>query len=124
MSDLVTAAEAAERLRLSTRKVYELAASGELASHRFGGAVRFALEDLEEYKHRCRSPATTRAAGSSSLTASSPELGNALTAYFRKAGRAIKPSPTTSGRPRGSSLAAAQRRRYPIESQGVFRVLP
>ena len=37
-------------LGLSARKLYELAASGELACYRFGGAVRFELADLEAYK--------------------------------------------------------------------------
>jgi excisionase family DNA binding protein len=103
MSDLLTAAEAAASLRISTRKMYELAASGELACHRFGGAVRFDQSDLDAYKLKCRSPATTRAAGSTSLTASLPEAASGLTAYFRKAGREPKRKPTTSAKQRGST---------------------
>lgn len=53
MSEPLTVSEAAKALKLSTRKVYELAASGELACYRFGSAVRFAPEHLEEYKSKC-----------------------------------------------------------------------
>ena len=60
MSD-ITAREAAARLGLSSRKLYELAASGKLACYRFGGAVRFDRADLEAYRASCRSPVTTLA---------------------------------------------------------------
>lgn len=100
---MMTAAEAAAHLRISTRKMYDLAASGEVACHRFGGAVRFDPADLEEYKTRCRSPATTRAAGSTNLTASLPGSDSGLTAYFRKVGREPKRKPSTSGKRRGST---------------------
>lgn len=93
---MLTAAEAAELLKISPRKMYALAAAGEVACHRFGAAVRFAPEDLEAYKAKCRSPATTRAAGSTSLTVSLPDADTALTAYFRKAGREPKRKPTSS----------------------------
>jgi excisionase family DNA binding protein len=59
---MLTASEVASVLHISARKVYELAASGQLASHRFGSAVRFEPADIEAYKQSCRSPATTRAA--------------------------------------------------------------
>lgn len=100
---LLTASEAAATLRISTRKMYELAASGKVASLRFDSTVRFDPADIEAYKQLCRLPATTRAAGSSSLTASSPEPGSALTAYFRKAGRAKTPKTTTSEKRRDST---------------------
>ena len=90
----ITAKEAAAVLGLSARKLYELAASGQMACYRFGGAVRFDRADLETYKASCRSPATTPANGSISLTASLPGSGSALTAYFRKAG--VKSRPTNS----------------------------
>ena len=89
--------QAAAFLSLSTRKVYDLAASGELACYRFGTAIRFEQSDLEAYKQKCRFPAITRAAGSTNLTASSPAPGaNALTDYFRKAGRKSRPTNTTA----------------------------
>lgn len=100
---MLTASEAARRLGISARKVYAAAAAGELACHRFGSAVRFDPADLDAYKTSCRSPAITRAAGSTSLTVSSPESGSALTAYFRKAGRAPKPKRSTSERQHGST---------------------
>jgi len=48
VTTLLTAAEAAIKLRISSRKVYDLAASGELACHRFGSAVRFSPEDIDD----------------------------------------------------------------------------
>ena len=59
---LLDAKEAAARLKVSARKVYAAAASGELACYRFGSAVRFDPADLDAWKAQCRSPATTRAA--------------------------------------------------------------
>jgi excisionase family DNA binding protein len=104
---MLTATQAAKFLSLGTRTMYDLAKSGKVACHRMGvgdGALRFDPADLEEYKRQCRSPATTRAAGSTSLTASSPEpAGSALTDYFRKAGREPKPKRTSSAKQRGST---------------------
>ena len=57
---LLTAAQVATLLGLSVRAVYDLAASGELPSYRFGSAVRFAPEDVETYKTKCRSFGTKR----------------------------------------------------------------
>lgn len=99
---MLKAAEAGKLLGISARKVYALAESGEIACHRFGAAVRFDPADLEEYKTRCRSPATTPAAGCSNLTRSLQESGSALTNYFRKARPERKPTSTTSGKGRGS----------------------
>src|SRR3990172_844029 len=101
---MLTASEVASVLHISARKVYELAASGQLASHRFGSAVRFEPADIEAYKQSCRSPATTRAAGSTSSTVKFQGLEeSALTSYFRKAGRAPKQKPTTSTRQRADT---------------------
>lgn len=109
---MLTASEAAAYLRISTRKMYAMAASGEVACHRFGAAVRFEQADLDAYKQSCRLPATTRAAGSTNLTASLPERDSGLTAYFRKAGREPKRKPTTSEKRQGSTrlqlVAASQ----------------
>lgn len=103
MSEMLTAAQAAERLGISTRKVYALAASCEIACHRFGSAVRFDSADLDAYKAACRSPATIRAAGTTSLTASLPDGEHALTAYFQKARRGRRPTTLTAGKQRASS---------------------
>ena len=103
MSELLTAREAAARLKLSVRKVYAAAAAGELACHRFGASVRFDTADLDAYKTACRSPVTTRAAGTTSLTASLKDGEHALTAYFQKARRGRKPSTSTEEKPRASS---------------------
>jgi excisionase family DNA binding protein len=103
---MLKAAEAGKLLGLSARTMYALAAAGKIACHRMGledSAVRFEEADVLAYKESCRSPATTPAAGCSSLTASSPEPGSALTDYFRKAGREPKRKPTTSGKRRDST---------------------
>ena len=102
MSDMLTAHEVGQRLGLSQRKVYALAASGELTCHRFGSSVRFDPADLEEYKSKCRLPATTRAAGTSSLTASLRDSASALTSYFQKARRGGKRKSSTSEKRNGS----------------------
>lgn len=57
---MLTASEVAKQLGISDRKIYELAASRRLASHRFGGAVRFAQEDVDAYVKSCRVEARQR----------------------------------------------------------------
>jgi excisionase family DNA binding protein len=106
-ASLLTAAQAGELLGISARSVYSLAQAGRIACHRLGvgnGAIRFAVADVQEYKASCRSPATTQAVGTTSLIASYPaQEGSALTAYFRRAGHALKPSHTNNGKRRGYS---------------------
>lgn len=103
LDEFLTVKEAAQRLKISARKMYALAASGEIAAHRFGATVRFAPADLHAYVAKCRSPATTPVSGTTNLTASSMDPDSALTAYFRKARLARRLSNTTVGKPRGSS---------------------
>ena len=98
---MLTARQAAEHLGLSLRTIYTLAAQNKLACHRFGKAVRFDLSDLEALKTQCRSPATTPASGTTSLTVTSTGSGSGLTSYFRKAGRAPKPTHSTVGNRQG-----------------------
>ena len=100
---MLTAEQVASSLGLSVRKVYAMAQAGELPCYRFGSAVRFDAADLEAYKLQCRSRATTRAAGTSSLTASSPDGASALTRYFRQAGREPRRKPSTSAKAPASS---------------------
>lgn len=47
---LLTAADVAGLLRISQRMVYDLARRGDLPAHRFGSAVRFAPEDVDNYR--------------------------------------------------------------------------
>lgn len=102
---MLTAGEAARLLGLSARKVYALAGEGQIAAYRFGAAVRFDPADLEAYKAKCRSPATTQAAGISSSTVLSMDGEHALTAYFRKARRGHKRKTSTDAkRPASSTL--------------------
>lgn len=51
---LLTRLEAAEFLRLSPRKVDQLAASGELPKVKIGACVRFYRDDLEAFVAGCR----------------------------------------------------------------------
>lgn len=70
---MLNAKQVAERLGISARKVYELAASGHLPSYRFGGAVRFAPDDVDHYIASCRVESrNTR-----------PQLGPSLTVRLR-----------------------------------------
>ena len=103
---MLNAAQTGARLGLSARKVYDLAASGRLASYRFDGSIRFDPADVEIYVTSCRSRSVRATnAGSISLTASLPVRGSGLTAYFQKAGLGSKlTSSTASNRPDSTPL--------------------
>ena len=106
-AEFLTAREAAQRLKISARKVYALAASGELATHRFGAAVRFATSDLDAYVQKCRSPAITRATAGPAATARAKQpllADQALAAYFG----ANRPRPKFEPKP---ELTASQKKR-------------
>ena len=98
----INAKAAAQVLGLSARKLYDLAKTGQLASYKFGSAVRFDLADLEIYKTLCRLPVTTPANGSISLTASLPGHASALTEYFQRAGRKSKRTSSIASKPAAS----------------------
>ena len=100
---IIKATEAAQRLGVSKRHLYQLAAAKKIACYRFGSAVRFDPQDIEAFKQSCRSPATTPDAGSINLIVSSPVSESALIDYFHKAGRAPRRSHSTRERQRGSS---------------------
>lgn len=64
---LLTVADVADWLRVSTSLVYQIVESGKLPVYRIGngrGAIRFRPEDIEVYLDRCRTekvaPPTTR----------------------------------------------------------------
>ncbi len=82
---MLTTKEVADQLRLSARKVYALASSGHLASHRFGAAVRFSQADVDAYVQASRRPLWTERAGSlfPASTMSAPKE-HKLSAYFSK----------------------------------------
>ena len=101
---MLTATQAAQALGVSKRHLYQLSSAKKIACYRFGSAVRFDPQDIEAYKQSCRSPATTPDAGSINLIVSSPGTESALIDYFHRAGRAIKPSRSTSGKRRGSLM--------------------
>ena len=99
---MLTATQAAQALGVSKRLLYTLAAEKKIACYRFGSAIRFDAADLEAYKSQCRSPATTQAPGSISLTVSLAGSESELTNYFRRAGRAPRRSHSTSAKQRAS----------------------
>lgn len=50
--DLLTVNQAATRLTISRRKVYQLIQSGKLAAHRFEGVYRVKLSAIDAYVER------------------------------------------------------------------------
>ncbi len=57
MAETLTAREVAQLLGVNRATVYKLAAAGELAHLRIGGAVRFRRDDVEAYLRRVYRPA-------------------------------------------------------------------
>ena len=51
-SNSLTVSEAAERLNISPKTIYELVGRGELNHHRAGRAIRFLASDLLEFQQR------------------------------------------------------------------------
>ena len=51
---MLTVKEVAERLNLSSSKVYQLVSEGRLSHHRFDGAIRFAEEQIQDYLEETR----------------------------------------------------------------------
>ena len=95
--------QAAALLGLSSRKVYDLAASGELACYRFGAAIRFEQSDLDAYKQKCRFPAITRAAAPVKLfPATQPQELPLPESFF--------PQPTKQEKRKEKAAAAKKRR--------------
>ena len=61
----LTVKEAAAQLRVSTRRIYELCATGDLLAFKVGRSLRIAPEMLEEYRQKgivacCREPFSGR----------------------------------------------------------------
>lgn len=102
---LLTAAQVADLLGLSTRAIYDLAAAPDgLPSFRFGTAVRFAPEDVESYKTRCRSFGTKRENASAiNCTELLMDAESALINHFRARGLEPRPTHTTTPEPAKSS---------------------
>jgi excisionase family DNA binding protein len=53
---MLAAAQVAEQLGISARKVYDLHAAGDLRGYRFGRAVRFEQMEVDAYVAQCRTP--------------------------------------------------------------------
>jgi excisionase family DNA binding protein len=49
---LLTVADVAQRLSVSTKTIYRLRADGEIGHVRVGGSLRFRLQDLADYESR------------------------------------------------------------------------
>ena len=52
---MITVKELADRWCLSTKKIYDLVARGDLDCYRFGSAIRFDDDQVERYLARIRS---------------------------------------------------------------------
>lgn len=93
---LLTPADLAQRLRISSSKARQLAApGGPIPCARIGRLIRFNEEDIQEYEQQCRST-TIKAAVDIALnsTASLKVEESGLQSYFQKLG--IKPRRTSS----------------------------
>jgi excisionase family DNA binding protein len=53
---LLTVAEAAKILAISTSTLRGLVAARRIASRKIGGSIRFAQEDIDEFLERCKRP--------------------------------------------------------------------
>ena len=95
---MLTAKQAGVMLGISARLVYDLAARGDLPSHRFSSSIRFDSVDVETYKAACRvkvTPPPRAELRKPPTVRLEKSLGDGgLAAYFRKAG--IKPRPMPS----------------------------
>lgn len=104
MADLITARQAAQRLGLSPRKIYELAATGRLPSFRFDDAIRFDPQDLETYRESCRSTTTrSSSAGATNSAVSLMDSDEELQNYFRRRGLLKKQKPTAKPKTRANT---------------------
>ncbi|NYT61282.1 helix-turn-helix domain-containing protein [Alcaligenaceae bacterium] len=102
---LISVKDAAERLGVSARTVYDLAApAGPIPCHRIGARILFNKEDITEYLQSYRYTETKRAVATFlNSTASLKASGSGLESYFRKRGREPKLTPTTAKSPRAST---------------------
>jgi excisionase family DNA binding protein len=100
---MLTAAQVAERLGVSRRLVYDLAARGVLPSYRFEGAVRFEPADVEAYIQASKVVRPSRleipVTPGPKLNVREPGEESELAQFFRSAGVKPKLAPSTS-RPR------------------------
>lgn len=55
VSELLTAREAAEFLKISTRKLYDLETRGEIQAIRIGRSIRYEAEELQRFVASLRS---------------------------------------------------------------------
>ena len=96
---MLTARQVAQLLGLSQRAVYDVP-EADLPRYRLGasrGAVRFAQDDVEEYRRRCRSagiPGTS--AGATSSTVSLAAAATDLADCWRRARVVPRLTPTTA----------------------------
>lgn len=93
---MLTVSQVAQRLNVSRRLVYSLAAKCELTSYRFGTALRFDEGDVEAYVEASRTAAPQsqvrlRPSQAIKLCAADPE--HELVRYFRDAGIKLRSAP-------------------------------
>lgn len=87
---MLTASDVAKQLAISARKVYALASSGSMGSHRFGSAVRFSQEDVDAYVQASRVKARPASAAKQPTLYLQATADHELTTYFAKARAARK----------------------------------
>lgn len=109
----MNATEAATRLGVSVRQVYDLAApNGPIACMRIGRRVVFEESDIEEYKQKCRYTATVNTVSSSlSSTAVFPvQVASGLESAFQKLGLKPRLTPSTGKSAQGCTRSPRERR--------------
>ena len=95
---LLTAAQVATQLGISARKVYDLAARGDLPSYRIGDSVRFGAADVERFRESCRRvpPRRIEAGPLRSVTIDVRDPESELDRAFQRAG--VKPRTKPPGK--------------------------
>lgn len=102
---MLSVAQAAQRIGVSPRTIYDLAApAGPIPCHRIGRRIVFSPDDITEYLEKCRFTEIKREVAtflSSTVSLKASESG--LESYFRKRGREPKLTPTTAKKRGGST---------------------
>lgn len=111
---MLKASEVAERMSVSRRTVYDLAAQGRLPVYRFGRTMRFKEDEVEAYIDARRTapahqPVRSPRPASTSVSAWLRDPDEELREYFRSRGHKVRENAATSGMKNGSSAPLRQR---------------
>lgn len=116
----MNAKQAALRLGVSARQVYDLAApNGPIACMRIGRRVVFEEPDIEEYKRKCRYIATVNAVSSfsSSTAVLQVRVASGLESAFQRLGLKPRLTPSTGRSPRGCTRSRPERQVPTVSSK-------